>query len=100
LCHILVKLTAINVKHSAGNILLIKRKNEWCAIFRDEQGKMRKFLPVSLPRYETVWAMTVHKSQGSEFERVLLILSDHDINVITRELIYTGITRARKKVDI
>jgi exodeoxyribonuclease V alpha subunit len=61
---------------------------------------MRKFLPTSLPRYETVWAMTVHKNQGSEFERVLLALSDHDINVITRELIYTGITRARKKVDI
>ena len=44
--------------------------------------------------------MTVHKSQGSEFERVLLILSDRDISLITRELIYTGITRARKDVDI
>jgi exodeoxyribonuclease V alpha subunit len=44
--------------------------------------------------------MTVHKSQGSEFERVLLILSDRDIPLITRELIYTGITRARKDVDI
>lgn len=44
--------------------------------------------------------MTVHKSRGSEFERVLLALSDHDINVIIRELIYTGITRARKEVDI
>jgi exodeoxyribonuclease V alpha subunit len=76
------------------------KNNEWRAIFRDEQGKMRKFLPVSLPRHETVWAMTVHKSQGSEFERVLLVLSDHDINVITRELIYIGITRARKEVDI
>ena len=76
------------------------KNNELRAIFRDEQGKMRKFLPASLPRYETVWAMTVHKSQGSEFERVLLALSDHDINVITRELIYTGITRARKKEDI
>ena len=76
------------------------KNNEWRAIFRDEQGKMRKFLPASLPRYETAWAMTVHKSQGSEFEMVLLALSDHDINVITRELIYTGITRAREKVDI
>jgi exodeoxyribonuclease V alpha subunit len=44
--------------------------------------------------------MTVHKSQGSEFERVLLILSDRDVPLITRELIYTGITRARKVVDI
>jgi exodeoxyribonuclease V alpha subunit len=76
------------------------KNNELRAVFRDEQGKMRKFLPVNLPRYETVWAMTVHKSQGSEFEKVLLALSDHDINVITRELIYTGITRARKEMDI
>ena len=44
--------------------------------------------------------MTIHKSQGSEFERVLLILSDRDIPLITRELIYTEITRARKDVDI
>ena len=44
--------------------------------------------------------MTVHKSQGSEFERFLLVLSDRDIPIITRELIYTGITRARQDVDI
>jgi len=44
--------------------------------------------------------VTVHKSQGSEFERVILILSDRDIPLITRELIYAGITRARKDVDI
>jgi len=44
--------------------------------------------------------MTVHKSQGSEFERVILILSDRGVPPITRELIYTGITRARKDVDI
>ena len=44
--------------------------------------------------------MTVHKSQGSEFERVPLILSDHDVTLITMELIYTGITRARKVLDI
>ena len=57
-------------------------------------------LPASLPRHETVWAMTVHKSQGSEFEQVLLVLSGRDIPIITRELIYTGITRARQDVDI
>ena len=44
--------------------------------------------------------MTVHKSQGSEFERILLVLSDRDIPLITRELIYTGITRTRRDVDI
>ena len=53
-----------------------------------------------LPEHETVFAMTVHKSQGSEFESVLLILPDHDSPVLTRELLYTAITRARKHVEI
>jgi exodeoxyribonuclease V alpha subunit len=42
--------------------------------------------------------MTVHKSQGSEFENVLFLLSDRDAPVMTRELIYTGMTRARNQV--
>jgi exodeoxyribonuclease V alpha subunit len=44
--------------------------------------------------------MTVHKSQGSEFDHVILILPDKDYPLLTRELIYTGLTRARKKVSI
>ena len=45
---------------------------------------------------ETAFAMTVHKSQGSEFDHVVLVLPDEDVSVLTRELIYTGITRASK----
>ena len=44
--------------------------------------------------------MTVHKSQGSEFDRVFLLLPDRESPVLTRELIYTGITRARENVEI
>jgi exodeoxyribonuclease V alpha subunit len=44
--------------------------------------------------------MTVHKSQGSEFDRVLLILPNRESPVLTRELIYTGITRARKSIEV
>jgi exodeoxyribonuclease V alpha subunit len=44
--------------------------------------------------------MTVHKSQGSEFDHVILILPDKDYPLMTRELIYTGLTRARRKVSI
>lgn len=61
---------------------------------------LRKFHPLRLPPHETVYAMTVHKSQGSEFDHVLLLLPDHESPVLTRELIYTGITRARKSVTI
>ena len=70
------------------------------AFFRDAGGNIRKLPPLMLPDHETVFAMTVHKSQGSEFESVLLILPDNDSPVLTRELIYTGITRAKKDVEI
>ncbi|HLA05312.1 MAG TPA: ATP-binding domain-containing protein, partial [Syntrophales bacterium] len=63
-------------------------------------GAVRKFLPSRLPAHETVYAMTVHKSQGSEFDRVLFMLPDRDVPLLTRELIYTGITRAKNFVEI
>ena len=63
-------------------------------------GEMRRFHPLRLPEHETVYAMTVHKSQGSEFDRVLLLLPDRDSPVLTRELVYTAVTRARQHVGI
>ncbi len=68
--------------------------------FPDPAGGFRRFLPHRLPEHETVYAMTVHKSQGSEFDHVILILPDKDYPLLTRELIYTGLTRARQKVSI
>jgi exodeoxyribonuclease V alpha subunit len=53
-----------------------------------------------LPEHETAFAMTVHKSQGSEFDRVLFVLPDRDSPILTRELVYTGITRARNAIEI
>jgi exodeoxyribonuclease V alpha subunit len=70
------------------------------AFFQAPDGSIRRFHPARLPEHETVYAMTVHKSQGSEFDRVLLLLPDRESPVLTRELLYTGITRARKGVDI
>ena len=68
--------------------------------FAAEGGGFRKILPMRLPEHETVYAMTVHKSQGSEFDRVLLILPPIQTPVLTRELLYTGITRAMRRVEI
>lgn len=68
--------------------------------FPGTQGAVRKFHPLRLPEHQTVFAMTVHKSQGSEFDRVLLVLPDRDAPVLTRELLYTAITRARHEVEI
>jgi exodeoxyribonuclease V alpha subunit len=68
--------------------------------FSGISGTLRRFLPHRLPEHETAYAMTVHKSQGSEFEKVLLILPDQEYPVLTRELLYTGITRAKNHIAI
>jgi exodeoxyribonuclease V alpha subunit len=70
------------------------------AFFLSAEGKLRRFLPSRLPLHETAFALTVHKSQGSEFDRLLLILPEKESPVLTRELLYTGITRARSGVEI
>ncbi|MBM3973837.1 MAG: exodeoxyribonuclease V subunit alpha [Planctomycetes bacterium] len=51
-----------------------------------------------LPQHETAWAMTVHKAQGSEFDDVLLSLPDKQIELLDAPLIYTGVTRGRRRV--
>ena len=68
--------------------------------FPDSDGGIRWLLPSRLPAHETAFAMTVHKSQGSEFTRVCLLLPEQWQSVITRELIYTAITRAREQFDV
>ncbi|MFZ5519323.1 MAG: exodeoxyribonuclease V subunit alpha [Candidatus Zhuqueibacterota bacterium] len=63
-------------------------------------GAIRKYHPMRLPAHETVYAMTIHKSQGSEFDEVLVILPERDSPLLTRELVYTAITRARLRAEI
>ncbi len=75
-------------------------RKELSVFFPVDSGEFRRLPLDRLPEHETVYAMTVHKSQGSEFENVLLILPDKDYPVLTRELFYTGITRASQKVSI
>ncbi|MGL1931949.1 MAG: exodeoxyribonuclease V subunit alpha [Desulfotalea sp.] len=69
-------------------------------VFFEGENKYKSYLPASLCKHETVFAMTVHKSQGSEFNEVVLVLPEKDSQVLSRELIYTGITRAKEKVSI
>lgn len=68
--------------------------------FPDEIGRFRAIAPVRLPDHETAFAMTVHKSQGSEFNEMLLILPAEKNRVLTRELLYTAVTRARERLSI
>lgn len=66
----------------------------------DCSAGVRWILPGRLPDVETVYALTVHKSQGSEFDRVVLVLPERSSPVLTRELLYTGVTRARSSLIV
>jgi len=69
-------------------------------VWFEQDGELRSVLPSRLPEHQTVFAMTVHKSQGSEFNTVAFILPPDDGPLLTRELLYTGITRARKSLHL
>lgn len=75
-------------------------KKDLYVFFSGKSGRLRRFSPHRIPEHETAYAATVHKSQGSEFGHVQLILPEYDSLILTRELLYTGITRATKQVSI
>ncbi len=84
--------TGIMRKDDKGNLKV------W---FEDGQGGIKSILPAYLNYCETAFAMTIHKSQGSEFDQVMVILPEGISNaLLTRELLYTGITRARTSITI
>ena len=68
--------------------------------FPEGDAGFRAVAPVRLPAHETAFAMTVHKSQGSEFDQVLVLLPEDHNPVLTRELVYTAVTRARLRVAL
>lgn len=69
-------------------------------VFPGQGSVFRLFAPARLPAFEPAYAVTVHKSQGSEFESVLLLVPEPEAEVQNRNLLYTGITRARSRCEI
>jgi exodeoxyribonuclease V alpha subunit len=79
-------------------------------ILKDDTGQLRACFLIDnelrwvdlirLPAHETAFAMTVHKSQGSEFDHVCVVLPQEDTAILNRELLYTAITRAKKQVSL
>ena len=63
-------------------------------------GSVKSVQPSRLPQHDTAWVMTVHKSQGSEFDHAALVLPNQFVPVVTRELVYTAITRAKKRLSL
>jgi exodeoxyribonuclease V alpha subunit len=81
-------------------ICLLNEENQLRVYFQMADGSIADFQSSRLPSFETVFAMTVHKSQGSEFSHTVLALPETLLPVVTRELIYTGITRAKKQLSL
>lgn len=70
------------------------------AYFIQGDGSVKQIHCQRLPSHETVYAMTVHKSQGSEFAHAALVLPDHNSSLVSKEIIYTGLTRAKTEFSI
>jgi len=89
-----------------GDVGIIRKesrngKETYYAYFEDSSGEVRKIPAGYLNNFETVFAMTIHKSQGSEFDNVVVILPEKQgEKLLTRELLYTAVTRARSRVLI
>ncbi len=106
--------------HFHGRLIIVTENSYRHGLFngdigiclRDERGAVtawfpgsdatqpRAFHPAALPAHESAFAMTVHKAQGSEFDEVWLLLPTRPNRVLSRELVYTGLTRARREVHL
>lgn len=84
-----------------GDIGIALERGEGLRVwFPMPDGSIKSVQPSRLPEHDTAWAMTVHKSQGSEFDHAALILPSRSVPLVTRELVYTAITRAKRQLSI
>ena len=83
-----------------GICLLDPGDNQPRVWFEQPGGDLRSCPPHRLPAVETVYAMTIHKSQGSEFTEVLVMLPEQMNRVLNKQLVYTAVTRARERVRL
>jgi exodeoxyribonuclease V alpha subunit len=98
-----IMITVNDYRHQLFNgdigLILVDDSGQLRACFRADDG-VRWVGLNRLPQHETVFAMTVHKSQGSEFTAVAILLAEELNPVLNRELLYTAITRAREQVKL
>ncbi|MEY2974469.1 MAG: exodeoxyribonuclease subunit alpha [Actinomycetota bacterium] len=83
-----------------GDVGVVVRTADGVRVAFAAEGEPRLIAPSHLDAVETVHAMTIHKSQGSEFDHVVVVLPSADSRLATRELLYTAVTRARRSVTL
>ncbi|TDQ58980.1 DNA helicase/exodeoxyribonuclease V alpha subunit [Mesocricetibacter intestinalis] len=86
-----------NVGLFNGDIGLFFADKVW---FETGEGQYKAISPSRVPAHETAFVMTVHKSQGSEFEHTFLILPPHNSPLLSKELVYTAVTRAKSQLSV
>ena len=86
--------TGVILRTAAGRLQV------WFPELPDADGRPRLVAPARLPRHESFYAMTVHRAQGSEYDEVAIVPGPADSRVVTRELLYTAVTRARRRVVV
>jgi len=92
--------SALGLYNGDIGIALHDDSGELRVYFQLPGGIIKSVQPSRLPAHETAYAMTVHKSQGSEFAHTLLVMPNHFLPVLTRELVYTAITRAKSRLSL
>lgn len=92
--------SALGLFNGDIGITLRDADNQLRVCFPLPDGSIKSVHPGRLPPHDTAWAMTVHKSQGSEFDHTALVMPVQFSPVLTRELVYTAITRARQRLTI
>ncbi|WP_343187674.1 exodeoxyribonuclease V subunit alpha [Buchnera aphidicola (Periphyllus koelreuteriae)] len=99
---IIIKKNLYQIKLFNGNIgITLLDKDKKMKVFFVMPDQSIKIIPINLIRnYQTTWAITIHKSQGSEFNKIILIMPLKKNRIMSREIIYTAITRAKKKILI
>ena len=76
------------------------RAQVWFPELEDAEGGPRLVPPARLPPHESFFALTVHRAQGSEYDEVAVVPGPADSRVATRELLYTAVTRARRRMVV
>ncbi|RUO48539.1 exodeoxyribonuclease V subunit alpha [Pseudidiomarina donghaiensis] len=86
----------LNLRNGDIGVVLQRGAGEPLRVaFLNPQGDVRWILPSRLTNIDTAYAMTIHKSQGSEFDHTVMVMPPADAPILTKELLYTGITRAK-----
>ncbi|MCD4722260.1 MAG: exodeoxyribonuclease V subunit alpha [Desulfobacula sp.] len=80
--------------------IVLEKKGESTVFFKSLENKIKQYRASDLPGHDAAYAITIHKSQGSEFKTVLIIVPDKLSPVMTRQLLYTGVTRAKTNIII